>query len=116
MEHGIGGRFIPAKLTSKGSYDSRCSSVISGELMNDLKNFVYQHLIDAAESMYSGSIEAVPLLNRKKLYCKYCEFVDICGNGDGTVFRESDADKIKESERLLGKSENAKDKKGGKTE
>ena len=113
MEHGVSGRFIPANIKKDGTCGAY-SSVISEDLMDDLKKFVYQHLIDMAESMYNGNIEAVPLLSKKKLPCKYCEFADICGNGDGTVFHESDENKLEEAKRLLGKSKKDKDKKGGK--
>ncbi|MDE7104649.1 MAG: exodeoxyribonuclease V subunit gamma [Ruminococcus sp.] len=113
MEHGVSGRFIPVNIKKDGTCGAY-SSVISEDLMDDLKKFVYQHLIDMAESMYNGNIEAVPLLSKKKLPCKYCEFADICGNGDGTVFHESDEKKLEETKRFLRKSKKDKDKKGGK--
>lgn len=105
MEHNVCGEYIPAKL-NKGKFDGRYTqSVIPENMMDELKEFVYRHLTDMAESLYNGNIEAVPLLNNGKLHCKYCEYADICGNGNGAVFRESDEEKTAEAERILAKPE-----------
>ncbi len=107
MEHDLKGRFIPAKKTANNVFDSH-SSVIPAANMGRLRENVYSSLTEAAESMLSGKIEAVPLKNGKKVPCKYCDYADICGNRDGAVNRLPDAEKLAEAEDILGKN-----KKGG---
>ena len=102
MEHDLKGRFIPAKKTTKDVFDSR-SSVMPAANMSRLRENVYSSLVNAAESMLSGSIEAVPLKNGKKLPCTYCDYSDICGNPDGAVSRQPDAEKLAEAADILGK-------------
>ena len=102
MEHDLKGRFIPAKKTTKDVFDSR-SSVMPAANMSRLRKNVYSSLVNAAESMLSGSIEAVPLKNGKKLPCTYCDYSDICGNPDGAVSRQPDAEKLAEAADILGK-------------
>ena len=107
MEHDLKGRFIPAKKTANNVFDSH-SSVIPAANMGRLRENVYSSLTEAAESMLSGKIEAVPLKNAKKVPYKYCDYADICGNRDGAVNRLPDAEKLAEAEDILGKN-----KKGG---
>ena len=107
MEKDVKGRFIPAKLTAKGNFDSR-SSVMPSANMTGLREMVYDSLTEAAESMLAGKIEALPLARGKKKPCTYCGYADICGNPDGAVYRLPDAEKTEKAAELLGK------KKGGK--
>ena len=108
MEHEVCGRFIPAKLTAKGGFDSR-SSVIPSDNLPLLRENVYSSLVSAAEAMLGGNIEAVPLKEGKKLPCTYCAFIDVCGNHDGAVSRQPSEEALAEAAEILGKS-----KKGGK--
>jgi len=108
MEHDVGGRYIPAKLTAKGAFVSR-SSVIPQANISRLRENVYSSLVSAAEAMLGGHIEAVPLRNGKKVPCTYCNFMDICGNHDGSVCRVPSEEKLAEAADILGKS-----RKGGK--
>lgn len=104
MEHGIGGRYIPAQAKVGGGLRKN-SSVISYSGMDKLKKYVYKILVETAEFMYNGKIEAIPLAAAKGLACKYCRFSDICGNGDGLIYRDIDAEKLKEAEEILGGKE-----------
>ncbi len=104
MEHGIGGRYIPAQAKVGGGLYKN-SSVISYSGMKKLKNYVYRILVETAESMYSGKIEAIPLAAAKGLACNYCRFSDICGNGDGLIFRDIDTEKLEEAKEILGGKE-----------
>ena len=110
MEKDIAGRFIPAKLTSKGAFDSR-SSVMPSDNMDRLRDMVYGNLTDAAESMLLGKIDAVPLVVAKRKACTYCGYADICGNPDGEVCCTPDAERTAEAADILGK----KPKKGEKS-
>lgn len=101
MEHGIVGKFIPAKLKNDGSFYKN-SSVISANGMDKLRDFSYRTLTEAAESIYSGNIEAVPLKIGKKISCKYCSYFNICGNGNGGIYREPDKNRSEEAALILG--------------
>lgn len=104
MEHGLHGRFIPAEITDKGAVKS--SSLITSENMDKLREFIYKSIIEMAESVHSGNIEAVPFVKKgdKKIPCNLCDFGDICGNSGGAVCHGSDEEKEAEvSEILNGK-------------
>lgn len=114
MEEGVNGKFIPARATKSGGLYSN-SSVISGEDMEVLKEFVYDSVIEMAESIYSGNIDANPFMNENggkdsKLPCNYCDFSDMCGNSDGSVCHGSDIEKQKKVDRILGKEKKDDDK------
>ena len=102
MEHDIEGRYIPAKLTKSNVFDKRSSVMPMGN-MHLLRDNIYACLIDAAEDMLSGNIEAIPMVIDKKKPCSYCRYSDICGNPEGTVFRVPDVSKIEEALKILGK-------------
>ncbi len=102
MEHGLEGKFIPAKLKKDGEFD-RYSSVVSESGMEDLKSFVYDFLRESAEMMYNGEVDAIPLKSGKTIPCSYCRYSNICGNGDGKICCEPDAEKLKKAAKILGK-------------
>ena len=103
MEKGVNGEFIPASIKKTDGFFSENSSVISAENMDSLKAFVYKSVVDMAESIYGGNIGALPLVNGSDMPCTFCDFSDICGNGDGSVCRGSDLEKQAEADRILGK-------------
>ncbi|MCM1133763.1 MAG: exodeoxyribonuclease V subunit gamma [Ruminococcus flavefaciens] len=98
MEKGIGGKYIPEK------------SVIPSENVVMLKDFVYGSVTEIAEAVYGGYFDALPIVNKDINACDYCKFGDICGNSDGAVWRETNPEKKKEADRILGKN------KGGNAE
>lgn len=102
MEHGLGGKYIPVKVKKDGSFD-RFSSVVSEKGMDKLRDYVYEHLTDAAESLLNGDISAIPLKTGNRVSCSYCNYADICGNGDGKLNRQPDAEKMTEAAKILGK-------------
>lgn len=114
MEKGVNGEFIPVSIKKKDGLFSENSSVISAQNMNSLKEFVYKSVVDMAESIYDGNIDALPLVNGSDMPCTFCDFSDICGNGDGSVCRGSDLKKQAEADRILGKDK-SKDKGKGKS-
>ncbi len=102
MEHGLGGKYIPAKLKKDGEFDSY-SNVISENGIEKLKEFVYSSISEAGESILNGNAEAVPLKMGKKIPCSYCIYANVCGNGDGKICREPDSEKLHEAAKILGK-------------
>ena len=102
MEHGLEGKYIPAKLKKDGEFDSY-SNVISESQIDKLKDFVYSSISEAGESILNGNAEAIPLKIGKKIPCSYCIYADVCGNGDGKICREPDSEKLYEAAGILGK-------------
>ena len=103
MENGIGGSYIPAKLTKSGELDKN-SSCIAPEGMSELRKFTYNKLIDMAESLLEGNAAAEPLITDGKLPCEFCSYSDICGND--VKQREPDPESVAEAERILGINKN----------
>ncbi len=103
MENGIGGKYIPAKLGKDDIIDEK-SSVITSEGMAELKAFTEEMLTDMAESLLSGKIEAVPLVqSTNEKPCTYCDYGDICGNSNAAVSRRPDRELTKKAEAILSK-------------
>lgn len=102
MEKGINGEFIPVKLDKNGVPD-RYSECISPEGMTLLRNYTYGKLIDMAESLYSGNVEAVPLALNGVKPCSYCNYSNICDNSEMDSSRTCSEDEIAEVEEILNK-------------
>ncbi len=110
MEDGIKGKYLPVSTRSL----SQSSSVISEEKMTELKEFVYDSVVEMAELMYNGNIDANPLVdenNDRKTPCTYCDFCDICGNGDASVCHGTNPEKQAKAEKIIPKKERSKNKK-----
>ena len=109
MENGVSGKFIPVSL--KGGEISPSSSCITLENMYRLKDYVYMKLAEMAESVFSGNAEAVPVKIGESLPCDYCNYSDICGNGNKPVYRVPDPESVEEVKGILGKNEKKKEDK-----
>lgn len=110
MEEGIKGVYIPV------STKTRTSSIISSDKVTELKEFVYGSVVEMAELMYNGNIDANPLVRDKndtysKLTCSYCDFCDICGNGNASVCHGTNTEKEEKVKEILPKEEKGKGKK-----
>lgn len=108
MENDIKGNFINVNLNKDGSF-SASSDLISSGNMDNLKEFLYKSIVDMAESVHSGNIDALPLKNEKP--CDFCKFSNICGKGDYSVCRKSDIEKKKEVDEILSRDKEKKPKK-----
>ena len=82
MEQEAAGVFIPAKLTAKGEFDSRSSSLASLVQFGQLKKRMEKLLTAMAESLRGGRIEAKPVKSKEKTACQYCPYRSICGHDD----------------------------------
>lgn len=82
MEQEAAGVFIPAKLTAKGEFDSRSSSLASLAQFGQLKKRMEKLLTAMAESLRGGRIEAKPVKSKEKTACQYCPYRSICGHDD----------------------------------
>ncbi|MFR6495609.1 MAG: hypothetical protein ACLUOF_03680 [Ruminococcus sp.] len=50
--------------------------------MRNLRKYVLEQLVDMAERVYHGEIDALPLELPKEDPCKFCAFSNICGNSE----------------------------------
>ena len=100
MEKDVAGRYIPVKLKKDGSIDSK-SGCISSEGMEKLKELTYRKLREMAESLYSGNVEAVPLMTGGRLPCDYCDYINICDNTKPDRWRYPDEEAEAEAQAVL---------------
>ena len=87
MEQEVAGVFIPAKLTAKGEFDSRYSSLASLAQFGQLKKRMEKLLTGMASALRSGKIEATPVKNKEKTACQYCPYRSICGHDNDGASR-----------------------------
>ena len=74
--------------------------------MEQLREFTYGKLTKMAESLLTGNAEAVPLLMNGEIPCTFCAYGNICGNSQGSEYREPDAESVARAADILGKSGN----------
>lgn len=100
MEKNVAGRYIPVRLKKDGTPDSK-SGCISAEGMEKLKELTYRKLREMAESLYSGNVEAVPLMIGNTLLCSYCDYINICDNSKPDRWRYPDEEAVAEAQAIL---------------
>lgn len=100
MEKDVAGRYIPVKLSKNGDIDAR-SGCISEEGMKRLKDYTYGKLTAMAESLYSGNVEAEPLMMGGTLPCSYCDYINICDNSKLERYRTPDEAAVAEAAEIL---------------
>lgn len=100
MEKEVGGKYIPVEFDKNGEITKK-SECITSDGMEKLKKLSYRKLTEMADSLYSGDIDANPLMLDKMLPCTYCSFVNICDNSDCRRYRESEPEKIAEAQEIL---------------
>lgn len=84
----VNGRYIPVKENAASSdevriYDKKSEkNLVTAEKMQELRSHAEQLLKDAAEALYGGKVDSLPLLDAdgKTLPCSYCEYKAVCGN------------------------------------
>jgi ATP-dependent helicase/nuclease subunit B len=112
MEHDITGKYIPVKLNKNNEIDEK-SSCITNDSFKRLENFVYRKLTEMAESVYAGDADANPLItDALSIPCKYCEYINICGNNPITRFRNGYSTDTSEAEDILN-AENKEENEDG---
>ena len=89
MEKDIRGEFIPAKLNSKGDdFNRRESKLISRDDMDILLNFTKEKIKQLANGLLEGEFEAIPIKDKAKDPCKFCDYRLACGFTDNDKTRE----------------------------
>lgn len=86
MERDGKGVFIPAKVKANGELDAR-SSLASLEEMGKLKTKIQEHLLQMAQELSSGRVEALPVSGLGYDPCTYCEYRSVCGFEEGDRVR-----------------------------
>ncbi len=83
----VNGRYIPVKETAASNdtvraYDKRYSKLVTAEKMKELREHTENLLKEAADKLYGGSVDSLPLLDAdgKSLPCSYCDYKSVCGN------------------------------------
>ncbi len=88
MEQELEGKYIPAKRKKDESFTSD-SHVKSGEEFQKLRQMVYRNIREMAEDLTQGHIAPMPVRWKSgRMPCAYCDYRALCGNGEGTAFRE----------------------------
>jgi len=78
----VSGTYIPIKMNKSGGYSKNCLKYLAdGEMMKKLRDETEKTLVNAAEELYSGNVEAFPQEDMNGgIYCQYCAFKSVCGN------------------------------------
>lgn len=111
MEQEGRGIYIPGKLDAEQQLDSRSGTLLNAEQMRCLRQYVLHQLIDTAERIYHGDIDAFPLQLQLYNPCTYCSYANICGNGERDhrqIVRGTQASREKRMMEILDSLENKK--------
>ena len=106
MEHNINGKFIPARLSKSGEYDKNKTSCITSDGMEKLRKISYDKLSDMAEAVYSGQFSASPFVGKGDDACKYCDYINVCGNNNRLAYMPRNNTDTSQIEEILGKNNN----------
>ncbi len=121
MEHDIGSRFIPVKLSSKGELSGDIISMTVFEKLNERCDKI---IMQMAEHLRSGKFEAKPCTSftkssgaQGKLPCEYCDFKAVCGYEDDIPCSLYSRDSIREIvDQLMEETEEGGDDNGNEAE
>lgn len=81
MDRNISGTFVGASLLKDGtSFSKRSGTFLSAEQFDRLKIYIEKKLIETADNIYSGKIDAAPLVLGDRDGCAFCGLKDVCGN------------------------------------
>ncbi len=83
MEDNVSGIYIPVRQKKDGNYDSNSGEhLLLSNQFEALRKYSSQLIIEMADSIKSGKIEASPLEGKNGSPCDYCDYVNICGRED----------------------------------
>ncbi len=85
MEHEAGGVFIPASIDPKGKLSG---SFISAKALNGLKKRVDALILNMADELREGNIDALPA--KEVTTCNFCDYKSVCGFEDDIPVRPFD--------------------------
>lgn len=78
----VSGTYIPIKANKSGGYSKSCMKYLAdADKMHELHEETERTLVNAAEELYEGNVEAFPQEDiNGGVYCQYCAFKAVCGN------------------------------------
>lgn len=78
----VSGTYIPIKANRSGGYSKSCMKYLAdADKMHELHEETERTLVNAAEELYEGNVEAFPQEDiNGGVYCQYCAFKAVCGN------------------------------------
>ena len=82
MEADGKGLYIPGKLDASQKIDEKSGLFLSQTQMNQLRKYVLSVLQQMSDQLYSGVIDANPLVISSSDSCAFCAYANICGNAD----------------------------------
>ncbi len=79
MELDTQGAYVTGKLTSSNVIDEKSGIFLTKEQMEQMRTYVFDTLINTADNIYSGEIDANPLAMTGRDPCSYCIYDGVCG-------------------------------------
>ncbi len=81
MEIDANGVFIPIKKDKEGNFKP-ASKLIELEKLSKLQAYAERLMLQMAQSLTGGNIEALPVYGRGYEPCKYCDYRSVCGHDE----------------------------------
>jgi ATP-dependent helicase/nuclease subunit B len=104
MESDVTGKFIPAKLTKKNSFDKRYSKVIDIEGFETIFKYLNLILADIGRRILGGDIKTLPLeVSNNTSQCDYCDYKLVCHLEDKSEFKNKSKAKIEQVMEIIKK-------------
>jgi ATP-dependent helicase/DNAse subunit B len=75
------------------------SDIMPYDAYEKLEDFAKNKLIEMADSLKQGNIQAIPKGEKGRLACEYCDYWSVCGNYNtdkAQLIDKADADKLRE--------------------
>lgn len=89
MDKSLSSTYVSASLNKNGtSFNKNSGTFLSEQQFGKLREYTENKLKETADSIYSGDVSADPLILSSRDACGFCQFKDICGNGDKHKFRK----------------------------
>jgi len=70
--------FLPVKLTAKGVYDKRYSSVNSSDVMSEIYRNVRETVSEGVSALESGDVRVYPYVANGNDSCRFCPYTSVC--------------------------------------
>lgn len=94
MDKNLAGVFIPVKAKKDGTISNR-NHLATLEEMGELSMHIEKLLVEMAQSLYDGDIDAASAMEGK--YCDFCDYYSVCGHekaDGGKPFIKLDRDEV----------------------
>jgi len=100
MEKEVEGKFIPVKKKAGVGCEYYANSkLIEVDEYQILQDYARKKVVEMADNIKCGKIQATPTGQKNYIQCKYCDFWSVCGNyltSDAVIIEKNDAEKLRE--------------------